>query len=302
MNPTYLLQTLTHVGDEIHEGRKKVSNAFGASAKVTFHMGASNIFDIVRLDELEGKTGYTGLFQTGAPGIIRFSLEQPVLADGDTFRPGIALKLLVDGQGSKEGAPSVNLFATGSPEGQWTYHLRGDSSSSGGSVSGSGTSSASSTVGASSDVNLDLRRCTNHNFFANPLTTAPGAGLAHSSEASLWVLPAISRPKHTGQIPLTHAAAITVSGSAVEPPSAISAPYKLLFLPSAGVKNLFSSTRNGDFRADLARVPIDSLLYHILAFDEGSTSGTTIGSLVLNSPIVASRYGDENLFFRHALV
>src|SRR5262249_44275427 len=65
----------------------KLFHPFGVAAKVTFEAVPS---------------AYTGLFASGAPGILRLSLANPPKAG---FVPGAALKLFVDGQ------PSENVQA-----------------------------------------------------------------------------------------------------------------------------------------------------------------------------------------------
>jgi hypothetical protein len=80
-----LEKTMTHESDEMPEGRIKFIHTFGSCAKAEFEMTHEN--------------PYSGLFQTGAPAIIRLGWAAPPQLVGHT--PGMAIKLLVDGQSSK---------------------------------------------------------------------------------------------------------------------------------------------------------------------------------------------------------
>ncbi len=56
-----------------------------------------------------------------------------------------------------------------------------------------------------------------------------------------------------------------------------------------------------DFRIKLTDFPVGEVLYDVYALDKGETveQAKLLGQLVLNSKIVASRYGDEKLYFQH---
>lgn len=92
--------------------RTKTFHPFGAVAKVVFepHQGVAGV--IGRLPdgtEVPAEPHpYTGLFRSGAVGLVRLSLAD----DEDPYIPGVALKLLVDG------APSANVLAIPSFNGQ----------------------------------------------------------------------------------------------------------------------------------------------------------------------------------------
>ena len=52
----------------------------------------------------------------------------------------------------------------------------------------------------------------------------------------------------------------------------------------------------------LQAVPAGSTLYVVMAFDKPQELGgveTNIGSLVLDGVLTSSKWGDQNLFFRH---
>lgn len=90
----FLVPSFEHAADELPEKRKKVIHPFGSVGKTRWIP--------------KGESPYSGLFETGAIGLIRLSLA----IDGGSFTPGIGLKLLVDGE------PSVNLVAMNSLDGQ----------------------------------------------------------------------------------------------------------------------------------------------------------------------------------------
>lgn len=75
-----------HRSDEMPKSRIKVIHAYGSAAQIEFVPN--------------GEHPFSGLFQTGAVGIARLSLGVPFASTG-SFVPGMAIKLLVDGQPSK---------------------------------------------------------------------------------------------------------------------------------------------------------------------------------------------------------
>lgn len=246
LNPSYLIQTFSLEADEIAAGRHKAFNTFGAAAKVTFKMNSIERF--------------SGLFESGGSGIMRFSLAQPVVSAVDAVKPGIALKLLINGK------PSVNIFATGSLDGQWLNDKSG-------------------------------KLAQNRNFFAKDLSTSSSSP-GHASNAPLWMLPKESRPSSWETIPLTRASRVCDNGTDVKSKK-VYAPVKLVFSPYPTTKAALESSSREDFRAQLATLKPGMELYKVLAFTEGSSSNTQIGKVVLESPVVASKYCDEHLFFRH---
>jgi hypothetical protein len=78
------------------------------------------------------------------------------------------------------------------------------------------------------------------------------------------------------------------------------APHQVFFLPTSEVRAVGrASSPNVDFRADLANVPSGTTVYEIVASESSSAAFVHIGKLVTRSEIVAARYGDEKLFFKH---
>ncbi len=90
-------QAFDHRSDEMPEGRVKIIHAYGSAAKIEFVPAAQHPF--------------TGLFRSGAVGVARLSLGLPFGSTG-SFVPGMAVKLLVDGQ------PSKNMHVMQRLEGQ----------------------------------------------------------------------------------------------------------------------------------------------------------------------------------------
>lgn len=91
---THLAESFTNDSDEFGSKKTKLIHTYGSVAKVSFRV--------------THQTEYTGLFKSGALGIIRLSLAKI----GPPFTPGLALKLLVDGEKSQ------NIFAMYSLDGQ----------------------------------------------------------------------------------------------------------------------------------------------------------------------------------------
>jgi len=83
-------------------------------------------------------------------------------------------------------------------------------------------------------------------------------------------------------------------------------PFKLRFAPHSNVNKLFSKKIEKNnamaFTDQLERVPSGSTLWSVWAWDKPVQLGgheTMIGSLVLDGKLYKSKWGDENLFFRH---
>lgn len=96
---SHLMTKIDLVSDEAPSGYEKSIHAHGVAAKVAFEADDNP---------------YTGLFQGAPHGIIRLSLTSD--PKGKDFAPGLALKLLVDGQ------PSRNISALYKLSGQGSNH------------------------------------------------------------------------------------------------------------------------------------------------------------------------------------
>lgn len=90
-------KSFDHVSDEMPEGRVKMIHAYGSAALVEFVADKAHPF--------------TGLFKSGALGLVRLSLGTPMASTGN-FVPGMAIKLFVDG------VPSKNMHVMQTLEGQ----------------------------------------------------------------------------------------------------------------------------------------------------------------------------------------
>jgi len=82
-------------------------------------------------------------------------------------------------------------------------------------------------------------------------------------------------------------------------------PYNLRFEPASDVHSLFPSSAPSDpmaYVSQLQTVPENSTLYNVYALDKPTELGgteTLIGALVLDGTFTSSKWGDQNLFFRH---
>ena len=92
---SFLNTTMDRASDEMPQGRLKLIHSFGAAARVNFVVTAQ-------------ENPYTGIFKTGAQGLLRASLAHPF----PSYTPGFGLKFLIDGK------KSVNVFAMNSLDGQ----------------------------------------------------------------------------------------------------------------------------------------------------------------------------------------
>lgn len=56
-----------------------------------------------------------------------------------------------------------------------------------------------------------------------------------------------------------------------------------------------------DFRVKLAQLSVGQAIYDVYTLMDGDPEGNAkfLGQLILATPIVSSRYGDERLYFQH---
>jgi hypothetical protein len=102
-----------------------------------------------------------------------------------------------------------------------------------------------------------------------------------------------------GRLTLDHLTSMQTDGKPVVAPRT---PYRLLFQPTAQAHALMRDDAAGsDFRDRLATLPVGQAIYDVFALAEGAApaAATPLGQLLLISPVIASRYGDETLYFRH---
>ena len=102
-----------------------------------------------------------------------------------------------------------------------------------------------------------------------------------------------------GRLTLDHLSAMRPNGEAVRDPVT---PYRIVLKPTAAARALMPDARAADdFRLRLAALPVGTAIYDVFALDarESVEDSQQLGQLILTSPVVASRYGDETLFFQH---
>lgn len=212
LNPTQLFgRPFSRVSDENPYPQRKSVHTYGAVARVEF--------------VAEPTSGATGLLQ-GAQGLARLSSGADP-ADG--LIPGMALKLLVDGQ------PSVNLHVMHSLTPQDTPQ-----------------------------------------FFEMPFVNTVHIPLLGNFTLSLGRL-----------------LVLTQKGARVARPTSA---REIFFYPTEEAQQAFSTV--GDFRVALQNLPALTL-YKVYLRDERDLGLYFVGRLNLTSSFVASRYGDETLFFKH---
>jgi hypothetical protein len=211
---------------------------------------------------------YSGVFCSGGVGVMRFSLGGVVhdLAK-DSFAPGVALKILIDNN------PSVNFHAIYSLDGQgpdnWDFFA---------------------------------------NSFSNVVDDPKDSTLRRLAAKFRDALSSITNaPRSEKELPLEQSAAIYSDGTSI-PTENRRTPYKITFEPTKEVREFWAKTiaklelpapEKIDFRMVLARIPVGTALYEVIGFDENDKTDRHIGTIALQSPIVASEFGDKTLFFQH---
>lgn len=99
---------------------------------------------------------------------------------------------------------------------------------------------------------------------------------------------------HPVYLPLHHLAGARLDGSAVAQPVV---PDRVELQPAEEARAAFD--RTADFRAALAALPAGMRLFDLRIAGTIDAPAEPFGALVLEAPFVASRYGDERLFFQH---
>lgn len=113
-----------------------------------------------------------------------------------------------------------------------------------------------------------------------------------------WVLKAIEKifawtRSPANDLPVSHLASWNGLGEEILDPIS---PEQLYFRPSESVNTLIDPSTRKDFRLSLGQIPYGSL-YEVYGDYQGKQYH--IGSLMLESKLLASHYGDEELFFQH---
>jgi len=91
-------------------------------------------------------------------------------------------------------------------------------------------------------------------------------------------------------------AEVTSDGASVE---RACAPELVYLYGADEVRNDPAST--DDFRSILAAIPSESMLYRVYGETDRNAEKVYIGSVTLESPFVASEFGDCVLAFQHAM-
>lgn len=82
-------------------------------------------------------------------------------------------------------------------------------------------------------------------------------------------------------------------------------PFKIVFEPAPDIAKKYSNTKPNnamDYITQLTNIPANSTLYNIYGYTAPIQYGgdkLLIGSLVLDGSMVTSRFGDQQLYFRH---
>lgn len=253
-DPEYLKVSFTHASDELPEGRVRLIHANGTVAKI-------------RLERTE-ESKFTGLFQSGATGLVRLSLAAPQvgviagrlpLVPSIPFIPGMGLKLLIDGK------ESVNLMTMNSLDGQ-----------------------------------------NNSRFFAESFTNdLPQPEVREETKKMFEAFQQAVTELKPGSSPLYLTLApwarVSRDGSVVEKPLA---PHAILMVPTKEACQAYCGWANVltvDFRGRLENLEVGTTIYEIYTVEVKGSTPVHWGKLVMESEFVASSYGDRGLFFRHHL-
>ncbi len=95
-------------------------------------------------------------------------------------------------------------------------------------------------------------------------------------------------------LPLHHMAAVEADGTAVAEPVV---PDRIVLTPTAQAR--VGSEHKPDWRLRLAKLPRGTKLFDVALADDIDSQPEAWGELVIETPFVASAYGDETLFFQH---
>ena len=112
------------------------------------------------------------------------------------------------------------------------------------------------------------------------------------------------RPESAEKLPLLEAAQSRADGSRV-PAAEVKTPYEITFEPTEESKGLYAKQLEAqpdvDMRIALGNLPIGTVLYNVLltATREADAVRHLVGSITTTSKFLASKFGDENLFFQH---
>jgi hypothetical protein len=137
-----------------------------------------------------------------------------------------------------------------------------------------------------------------HNFFARPITShlEPPSGIGAKI---IWALFGLTK-SDPSLIELDNLAATSADGTAVASEQ-VRAPFELYYVAHGDLGARFSSQAH-EYRADLHSLDAGTVVYDVLArasSSDAKDSREKIGEIRLTSRPVATRGGDERLFFQH---
>lgn len=140
-----------------------------------------------------------------------------------------------------------------------------------------------------------------YNFFANPFSNIippPKSSLMVSVlDAFTKAAKIFNQEANAMKVSLNDFARINSDGSNEDNPIS---PEQIFFYPTKDV--LQDSKDNRDFRIKLSELPIGTKLFDLYAKNPDSTNDLLlIGEITLDSPFIASKYGDEKIFFQHTV-
>lgn len=177
-------------------------------------------------------------------------------------------KMFVPGMATKiliDGKPSVNLFSMNGIDGQ------------------------------GKDKNIFKLPFTN--FIPDPAGVAQKLLASKFREASDDLPGGVcDRPLTESKMPLLGAASQNVSGTVIAKPNA---PLVWHLTPNTALG--WDGSDPTDYRLQLAKIAVDSVLYTVAVSTTEGGPKETIGKLVLKSNFVASDYEDSTLFFKHPI-
>ena len=81
-----------------------------------------------------------------------------------------------------------------------------------------------------------------------------------------------------------------------DPVDEVIVPEQIYFVPAESVKHIIIPESREDFRVSLERIPMGAI-YELHGVYQNKDY--LIGQMELESPLLASHYGDEVLFFQH---
>jgi hypothetical protein len=139
------------------------------------------------------------------------------------------------------------------------------------------------------------------NFFRNNFTNHPALSCddIHGSTKLLFnkFKTASNWPTFVG---LTQLALYDEDGNVADPPRF---PYQLWLVPNANLTNAYpdapSSNPDKTLAAQLAAIPVGTILYNVFALPNPWDSAEFIGSLQTTSNFTTSNWGDRNMFLEH---